>query len=78
MNRNSSEPPDVSGHFEAPAVRCYPWVATYDRDAFLDMLASQSSYALMQPDQRQSLLEGIGSLVDDLLGGWVAKQPDST
>jgi hypothetical protein len=78
MNRNNSEPPDVSGHFEAPAVRCYPWVATYDRDAFLDMLASQSSYALMQPDQRQSLLEGIGSLVDDLLGGWVAKQPDST
>jgi SAM-dependent methyltransferase/diadenosine tetraphosphate (Ap4A) HIT family hydrolase len=74
IDRNTTEPPDVSGRFEPPEVHCYPWVATYDRDAYLDMLASQSSYALMEPDQRQALLEGIGPLVDDLLGGWVTKQ----
>lgn len=74
IDRNTAEPPDVSGWFEAPTVRCYPWMATYDREAYLHMLASQSSYALMEPDQRAILLEGIGSLVDDLLGGWVTKQ----
>lgn len=50
IDRNTAEPPDVSGWFEAPAVRCYPWMATYDRAAYLGMLASQSSYALMEPD----------------------------
>lgn len=74
IDRNTAEPPDVSGWFEAPAVRCYPWMATYDRESYVEMLASQSSYALMEPDQRAALLEGIGSLVDDLLGGWVTKQ----
>lgn len=49
-------------------------MATYDRESYLDMLASQSSYALMEPGQRAVVLEGIGSLVDDLLGGWVTKQ----
>lgn len=74
IDRNLAEPPDVSGWFEAPTVRTYPWLATYDRDAYLDMLASQSSYALMAADKRSALLEGIGSLVDDLLGGQVTKQ----
>lgn len=74
IDRNTAEPPDVSGLFEAPVVRTYPWVATYGREAYLDMLASQSSYALMEADKRAELLEGIGCLVDDLLGGWVTKQ----
>lgn len=49
----------------------YPWVAIYDRDAFLAMLASQPPYPLMEPEQRPTLHEGICSLIDDPLGGWV-------
>ncbi|MHB1929122.1 MAG: methyltransferase domain-containing protein [Acidimicrobiales bacterium] len=74
IDRNTAEPPDVSRWFKAPTVRTYPWVATYDRQEYLDMLASQSSYALMEADKRAELLEGVGRLVNDLLGGWVTKQ----
>ncbi|MGH9080862.1 MAG: hypothetical protein ACRDYE_12460, partial [Acidimicrobiales bacterium] len=74
VERRLSDPPDVSELFEPPRVRTYPWVASYDRDGYLAMLASQSSYALMDPARRGELLDGIGRLVDDLLGGAVSKQ----
>lgn len=74
IDRNLAEAPDVSGWFDTPTVRTFPCMATYDRDAYLGMLASQSSYALMEPDQQARLLDGIGSLIDTLLGGRVTKQ----
>ncbi len=73
-DRKLAEQPDVSGLFAAPEVRTYPWLATYDRDGYLAWLASQSSYALLEPARRSELMEGIGRLVDDLLGGEVTKQ----
>lgn len=74
IDRNLADPPGVSRWFHPPTVRAYPWTASYDRDGYLGLLASQSTYALMDPDQRTDLLDGIGSLVDDLLGGQVTKQ----
>jgi hypothetical protein len=38
------------------------------------MLASQSSYALMDPARRHRLLDGIGSLIDERLGGTITKE----
>lgn len=38
------------------------------------MLASQSSYALMDEDRREELLAGIGQRSDVRLGGVVTKQ----
>lgn len=74
VERRLSEPTDVSALFESPTVETFPWLASYDRDGYLAMLASQSSYALMDPARRDELLNGIGSLIDNLLEGVVTKE----
>jgi SAM-dependent methyltransferase len=74
VDRKLSEPPDVSSLFEPPIVTTYPWLATYDGNSYLEMLATQSSYALMEPTRRDELLGGIGHLVDEYLEGTVTKQ----
>jgi hypothetical protein len=38
------------------------------------MLASQSSYALMEPSRREELVDAIGGLIDNQLGGTVNKE----
>ena len=52
----------------------YPWLATYDRQGYLEMLHSQSSYALMEPAKREELLGQLGELIDVRLLGTVTKQ----
>jgi predicted acetyltransferase/SAM-dependent methyltransferase len=74
LERRFVDPPDVSDLFEAPQVVTYPWLATYDRDGYLDWVASQSVYALLEPEQRAQLLAELGRLIDELLGGQVTKQ----
>lgn len=75
FERKWTEPRDVSDHlFEEPHVKIYPWMATYERDTYLDMLASQSGYALLEPEPRTALLEGIGRLVDEHLDGQITKE----
>ncbi|MGO9853875.1 MAG: class I SAM-dependent methyltransferase [Acidimicrobiales bacterium] len=74
VDRRFSESPEVSSSFGSPMVKTYPWIVTYDRDPYLEMLATQSSYALMEPAQREELLSGIGGLIDEVLGGMVTKQ----
>ncbi len=74
VERKLGEPPTVSELFEPPAVSTYPWIASYTRAGYLEMLASQSTYALLDPALREQLLESIGRLVDDQLGGRVTKQ----
>ncbi len=74
VERKLSDPPDVSRLFERPTVKTYPWLATYDRSSYLDMLATQSSYALIEASRRNELLAGIGRLIDERLAGVVTKQ----
>ena len=74
VDRKLSEPPDVSRLFGSPLVMTYPWLARYEKDSYLEMLATQSSYALMKPAQRRELLSEIGRLIDEILGGAVTKQ----
>jgi SAM-dependent methyltransferase len=74
MERKLSEPPAVSDLFEPPTVRTYPWVATYDTESYLAMLATQSSYALIESARRDELLQRIGQLIDALLGGVITKE----
>ena len=74
IERKLSEPPAVSDLFEPPTVRTYPWLATYDTRSYLAMLASQSSYALIEPARRDELLRRIGQLIDALLGGVITKE----
>ena len=74
IERKLSEPPAISDLFEPPTVRTYPWLATYDTRSYLAMLASQSSYALIEPARRDELLRHIGQLIDALLGGVITKE----
>ncbi len=74
VERKLSEPPAVSRLFGPPTVKTYPWLATYDKDAYLAMLASHSSYALMDPVRRDELLGSIGALIDEQLAGTVTKE----
>jgi SAM-dependent methyltransferase len=74
VERKFTEPPSVSDLFEPPLVSTYPWVATYDRADYLAMLASQSSYALMDQTRRELLLDAIGRLIDERLGRTVTKE----
>ena len=74
VDRNISEPPSVSDLFEPPIVAVYPWIATYDRAGYQAMLSTQSAYALMIPEQRAAILDAVGDLVDQELGGVVTKQ----
>lgn len=74
VERKLVEPPPVAHLFGPPTVITYPWQATYDRDGYLRMLASQSSYALLDEDRRRPLLDAIGQLVDERLNGTITKQ----
>jgi SAM-dependent methyltransferase len=74
VERKLSKPPGVGHLFGPPVVHTYPWLATYDTGGYLAMLASQSSYALMEPSRREELLGAIGDLIDNRLGGTVTKQ----
>jgi SAM-dependent methyltransferase len=74
VERKLAEPPSVTDLFEPPLVSTYPWMASYDRPGYLAMLASQSSYALMNPTRREQLLEAVGRVIDERLGGTVTKE----
>jgi SAM-dependent methyltransferase len=74
VERKFEPAPPVAGLFEAPRVGVHPWLATYDVPGFLDMLRSQSTYALMEQSRRHELLVRIGELVDRRLHGVVTKQ----
>lgn len=60
--------------FDAFEVAIFAWMTTYDRDGYLAMLGTQSSYALLDADRRGRLFDAVGRLVDERLGGTVTKQ----
>lgn len=74
LERKFEQPPPVGDLFDPPFVAVYPWLAEYDTGSYLAMLASQSTYALMDPARRAPLLARIGDLVDGRLQGKVTKQ----
>lgn len=74
VERKLSEAPTVNHLFSPPTVMTYAWLATYDREGYLAMLASQSSYALMESASREALLARIGVLIDEHLSGTVTKE----
>jgi SAM-dependent methyltransferase len=74
VERKLFDPLPVEQLFGQPMVKTYPWLATYDRDAYLAVLSSQSSYALMDRVRHDELLAGIGALIDEKLEGTVTKE----
>ncbi len=74
LDRSFVDPPPVGELFESPVVTTYPWLATYERAGYLDMLSSHSSYALLEPDIRAQLFDQIGRLIDEHLGRTITKE----
>jgi SAM-dependent methyltransferase len=74
VERKLWDPPTVSDRFQPPIVLAHPWLATYTTDAYLAMLGSQSSYALMEPSRREELFTGIGRLIEQHLDGVATKE----
>ena len=72
VDRNFAAPPSVVDLFEPPSVSVFPWIAEYDRDGYLSMLATQS--ILMEPERREALLTGIGEIIDEHLDGSITTQ----
>jgi len=71
VDRCFTAPPDTSADFEPVIVRRYPWIADYDCDGYLAMLASQSSYRRLP--RREELLAAVGALIDQRLDGRISK-----
>jgi SAM-dependent methyltransferase len=74
VDRSFVAPPRVDHLFEPPTVSLHPWLAEYDRDGYLAMLATQSIYILMDTTRRDELLAGIGHAIDEQLNGHITKQ----
>jgi ubiquinone/menaquinone biosynthesis C-methylase UbiE len=74
VERKVAEPPEVSRLFGPPTVTTYPWTATYDRDGYVAMLSTQSTYVMMESARRDALLSDIGIAIDATLGGTITKQ----
>ena len=72
VDRAFEPPPDVTALFAPPEVRTHRRTLTYDRDRYVRLIESQSSFALMDPDDRRRALDRIGQLVDEA-GGTVIK-----
>ncbi len=57
--------------FGAPTEKWFPWTRIYRRDEWLDLLASLSDHAALEPTVRDRLFEAIGSAIDDHGGSFV-------
>jgi SAM-dependent methyltransferase len=71
VDRSFGDPPNTAALFEAAVVTLHSWTANYDRDGYLKLLATHSSYALLP--QREQLLREIGTVIDERLDGQISK-----
>lgn len=55
---------DASGFFEPVEQRDVPWERTYSRDEWLDQLQTHSDHRVLPPDELQTVLDGIGEVID--------------
>ncbi|MEJ7582957.1 MAG: methyltransferase domain-containing protein [Acidimicrobiales bacterium] len=80
----ANRPPDVKtgldseidavsavAHLGAPTEKWFPWTRFYERDEWLNQLASRSDHAALEPAVRDRLVEAIGSAIDDHGGSFV-------
>jgi SAM-dependent methyltransferase len=74
VDRSFVAAPRVDHLFAPPTVSLHPWIAEYDTDGYLAMLATQSIYILMEPTRRDELLAAIGHVIDEQLDGHITKQ----
>lgn len=51
--------------------REYPWQRAYPRDEFTAMISTHSDVHLLPDDTRAALLDGVGAMIDDELGGTI-------
>ncbi|WP_026910029.1 class I SAM-dependent methyltransferase [Patulibacter minatonensis] len=67
---------DTTGAFGRVAVRAFPWVREYGRDAWIRQLFTHSDHAALPADRRAALSAAVAEAVDGL-GGTVALDYDA-
>jgi SAM-dependent methyltransferase len=65
---------EASGFFQRPENRTYLTEAAYTKEEYLDLLSTYSGHRVLDPQNRQALLDCIGSLIDKGFNGRIRKQ----
>jgi SAM-dependent methyltransferase len=50
--------------FVDPQIRSYPWSERYETGAYVELLQTHSDHILLEPAQREALLDGVGRVID--------------
>ncbi|TGB13980.1 class I SAM-dependent methyltransferase [Streptomyces sp. MZ04] len=58
------------GGFSAPEQWRFDWERSYSRDAWLDQLPTHGNLTQLPPDKLAQVLEGVGSAIDAMGGGF--------
>jgi SAM-dependent methyltransferase len=59
---------EASPLFSSVEVFHYPWDATYDRESWLDYIATHSDHVLLPEAERRALLDAVGAVIDSFGG----------
>ncbi|HXR24976.1 MAG TPA: class I SAM-dependent methyltransferase [Candidatus Binataceae bacterium] len=68
---DGSEEIRASRCFDEPSVHRYPWSQEYDRDAYLNLMATSSFQLNLEESIRKRLQDGLGRVMDEEYGGRV-------
>ncbi|MFE0132550.1 class I SAM-dependent methyltransferase [Streptomyces sp. NPDC059037] len=60
----------AAGGFSAPEQWRFDWDQSYGRDAWLDQLPTHGNLTQLPPDKLAQVLEGVGSAIDAMGGGF--------
>lgn len=74
VERSLGRAPEVDALFSPPEIGTFAWRAEHDRRSYLDLLRTQSSYAMLPLHSWQRFHTALGRLIDEELGGRVTKQ----
>jgi len=62
---------DRSGLFEPSVARDYAWARRYARDAWAELIQTQSDHVVLEPERRVALVRAVGAVIDSH-GGSIA------
>lgn len=62
-----------TGKFEAVIVKRYPWSQVFAKEEYLKLLNTFSEHRNLEPDRREALFSGIGTVIEEEFGGAITR-----